>query len=99
PAPQSTLLPYTTLFRSHLPAPPSRTAAPASGRHKPRQEREFAADCDGRTGCQGGRGSGRGDGSGRGSGDGRRGGRGRGRRGGCRSEEHTSELQSRFDIV
>src|SRR5699024_12772396 len=74
--PRSTLFPYTTLFRSPLPAPPGR---------RPRPPRSL---------LRGGRG--------------RRSPPGPGNAAGplpsphqavVRSEEHTSELQSRFDLV
>src|SRR5207247_5963079 len=88
PSPSSPLFPYTTLFRS--------------GRERRRDR--WRRDADGRLplrrGVVGERGrAGRGTCDGRDGGD--RDGRWvcRGRRGLLRSEEHTSELQSRVDLV
>src|SRR5699024_12009817 len=81
----STIFPYTTLFRSRsIPAPdPFRTRRAAAGRGASTRSRSFVGRGT-RTRWPGGRGQG----SGRGT-----------LPVGERSEEHTSELQSRFDLV
>src|SRR2546430_11444915 len=73
--PRSTLFPYTTLFRSDVPAPPAGGSVPAALVLAHRAAR-------------------RGVGAGA-----RGGGRGSGGADLCRSEEHTSELQSQSKIV
>src|SRR5947209_15540298 len=80
------LFPYTTLFRSRL----GRTPADADGRHRPgRGRRREAARRRGAAGQEGRRGGATGSRR-------RRAGPGGGR---GRSEEHTSELQSRQYLV
>src|SRR5699024_12662918 len=76
PPPPPTLFPYTTLFRSHCPAPgraPSRPPAAAGCSRPARSSHRGRCPADPRRPAP------------------------RGSPG--RSEEHTSELQSRFDLV
>src|SRR3712207_7411908 len=87
--PRSTLFPYTTLFRSRLDAG---EAQPAAAQPRPDRQRRPDPDAGGRGPVAGGRGQ---------AVDvaGPQGGRGQRPPPGRRSEEHTSELQSRQYLV